>query len=57
MCFYQLPKKHNLNNLNFNHLPPTALTDAERGALYNKANSPKASPYFNVFFRSSFIII
>ena len=36
---------------------PNALTDAERGALYNSASSPNASPLLSVFFKSPFIII
>jgi hypothetical protein len=34
-----------------------ALTEAERGAPYNKANSPKQSPYFKTFFTLLLIII
>lgn len=33
------------------------LTEAERGALYNNANSPNESPFYNCFFTSPFIII
>lgn len=48
-----------MHSLNYKKdiIPPTAFTDADLGALYNNAKSPNASPYFNVFFNSLFIII
>lgn len=33
------------------------LTEADRGALYNKANSPNESPFYNYFLTSPLIII
>jgi hypothetical protein len=38
-------------------IPPTAFTEADLGALYSNANSPKASPDFKVFLISLFMMI
>jgi hypothetical protein len=44
-------------NSNIFFKPPSALTEADLGALYKRASSPKASELLRVFFTSPLIII
>jgi hypothetical protein len=56
MLLYQYTKKMFLL---IKYIIPSffVLTEAERGAPYNNANSPKPSPADNVFLTSPFIMI